>query len=65
MQGSQTQVGSLPLLDLWPVCCVQQETDLGPFFLLRGSCYVLGCTGAIAGEGTEDREIGQNIVCTL
>jgi hypothetical protein len=65
MQGSQTQVGSLSLLDLWPVCCVQQETDLGTFFFVRGSCSVLGCAGAIAGERIEDGEIGQTIMCTL
>lgn len=51
MQGSQTQVGSLPLRELWPVCCLEEERDLGPFCLLRGSCSTPWYTGAMAGEG--------------
>lgn len=51
MQGSQTQVGSLPLRELWPMCCLEKERDLGPFCLLRGSCSTPWYTGAMAGEG--------------
>lgn len=56
MQGSQTQVGSLPLLDLWPVCCVQQETDLGTLLFFGGDLLGSGvhwshCGGAYWGWG--------------